>query len=116
MNSNNCVLDNVSKPVTNSDQFYGISRLGYTNILEELWPGNNSFINQCNIPLTALPAPFNINMPCLTSISLVDLQALLLMQAANMAMLHGANITANDGKSLKKQMTEPAQSRSLLLA
>jgi hypothetical protein len=55
-------------------------------------------------------------MPCITSISLVDLQALLLMQAANMAMLHGGNITFNDGKSLKKQIGEPAQSRSVLLA
>jgi hypothetical protein len=114
-NSKNCVLDDVSKSVTYSDQMHDINRLGYTNILEELWSGNNSFINQYNIPLSVLPAPFNINMPCLTSVSLVDLQALLLMQAANMAILHGGNITLNDGKSLKKQMTEPAQSRSLLL-
>lgn len=116
MNSTNCVLDNVSKSVTYSDQSNDISRIGYTSILEELWSGNNSFMNQYNIPLSVLPTPFNINMPCLTSISLADLQALLLMQATNMAILHGGNITFNDGKSLKKQMTEPAQSRSLLLA
>lgn len=112
INSSNCVLDNMAKSATDS----GINRLTYANILEDLWPGNNSFINQCNIPLSVLPAPFNINMPCITSISLVDLQALLLMQAANMAMLHGGNVSFSDGKSLKKQITEPAQSRSLLLA
>lgn len=111
INPSNCVLDNVSKSVASSDQL-----VGYTNILEELWPANTPLVNQCNIPLSVLPAPFNINMPCITSISLVDLQALLLMQAANMAMLHGGNITFNDGKSLKKQMGEPTQSRSVLLA
>jgi len=111
INSSNCVLDNVSKSVASSDQL-----VGYTNILEELWPANTPLVNQCNIPLSVLPTPFNINMPCITSISLVDLQALLLMQAANMAMLHGGNIAFNDGKSLKKQMGEPAQSRSVLLA
>lgn len=116
MNSNNCAPDDLSKSLTHSDQLHDISRLGYTNILEELWSGNNSFINQYNIPLSVLPTPFNINMPCLTSISLADLQALLLMQAANMAILHGGNIAFNDGKSLKKQLNEPAQSRSLLLA
>lgn len=112
MNPTNCLLDSVSKSGTESS----IGRLAYANILEDLWSGNNSFINERNIPMSVLPAPFNINMPCITSISLVDLQALLLMQAANMAMLHGGNTSFSDGKSLKKQMTEPTQSRSLLLA
>jgi hypothetical protein len=108
----NCVLDDVSKSAAECS----ISRLAYANILEELCSGNNPFINQRNIPMSVLPAPFNINMPCITSISLVDLQALLLMQAANMAMIHGGSISFSDGKSLEKQMTEPTQSRSLLLA
>jgi hypothetical protein len=112
VNSGNCLLGNVSKSATESS----ISRLAYANILEDLWSGNNSFINEHNIPMSLLPAPFNINMPCITSISLVDLQALLLMQAANMAMIHGGNTSFSDGKSLKKQMTEPTQNRSLLLA
>jgi hypothetical protein len=112
MNSSNCILDNVCKSATDSS----ISRLAYASILEDLWSGNNSFVNQRNIPMSVVTAPFNINMPCITSISLGDLQALLLMQAANMAMIHGGNISFGDGKSLKKHMTEPTQNRSLLLA
>lgn len=112
VNSRNC---NPDKLATNSDQFHGNCKLGYSNIFEEMWPENNSFVNQCNIPFSVVQAPFSINMPCMTSISLGDLQALLLMQAANVAMLQGGNVAYNDGKLYKNQMTEPAQSTSILL-
>ena len=110
VNTRKCDPD---KSVTNLEQFHGIWKFGYSNILEEMWAENNSFINQCNTPFSLIQAPFSINMPCLTSISLGDLQTLLIMQAANMAMLQGgSNI---DGKLYKNQMTEPGQSTSILL-
>ncbi|KAJ9598286.1 hypothetical protein L9F63_011026 [Diploptera punctata] len=105
----NCDPD---KSATNADQFHGICKFGYSNILEEMWPESNSFVNPCNIPFSLVQTPFSINMPCLTSISLSDLQALLLMQAA---MLQGGNVAYNDDKAIKNQMTDPAQSRSILL-